>query len=137
MTAAWLRERLPSLMGRSDDFDPRPMMNWSLSMRYFWLSKTKYSGGAAEPPGVPSAPPDGAGDACRMPMAFSPGPGEGMGRPKRAPTGGMGGGGGGASGRDGDPSRWRAGRGVKGARSWAAPPEQAAVGSSRFAVGET
>src|SRR6185369_12883268 len=43
----------PSLMGRSDDFAPRPMMNWSLSMRYFWLSNTRYSGGAGTP-GAPS-----------------------------------------------------------------------------------
>src|SRR5580765_8196343 len=53
MTAACLREMLPSLIGRSDDFAPRPMMNWSLSMRYFWLSNTRYSGGAGTA-GAPS-----------------------------------------------------------------------------------
>src|SRR3982751_3308999 len=47
MTAACLRETLPSLMGRSDDFEPRPMMNWSLSIGYFWLSNTRYSVEAA------------------------------------------------------------------------------------------
>src|SRR5262249_2252633 len=52
-TAACLREMLPSLMGRSDDLAPRPMMNWSLSIRYFWLSNTRYSGGAGTP-GAPS-----------------------------------------------------------------------------------
>src|SRR5436190_9986552 len=46
MTAACLREMFPSLIGRSEDLAPRPMMNWSLSMRYFWLSKMRYSGGA-------------------------------------------------------------------------------------------
>src|SRR4029079_18072010 len=47
--AACLREMLPSLIGRSDDLAPRPMMNWSLSMRYFWLSNTRYSGGGPTP----------------------------------------------------------------------------------------
>src|SRR3954452_5261783 len=95
MTAACLREMLPSLIGRSDDFDPRPMMNWSLSMRYFWLSKTRYSGGAAVPAGVPAgvpSKPEGGGGGV-MPICPRP-PGPGMGRPKRPPAGGMGGGGG-------------------------------------------
>src|SRR5438445_5403163 len=47
ITAACLREMLPSLMGRSDVFEPRPMMNWSLSIGIRWLLKTRNSVGAA------------------------------------------------------------------------------------------
>src|SRR5438552_18329956 len=90
---------LPSLIGRSDDLAPRPMMNWSLSMRYFWLSNTRYSGGAGTP-GAPSEKlaydADGGGGVTpawnipgRAPL------GAGIGRPKRVAAGKGGGGGGG------------------------------------------
>src|SRR5437899_2989162 len=73
ITAACLREMLPSLIGRSDDFEPRPMMNWSLSMRYFWLSNTRYRG-AVEPLELPSlsAVRGGGGGAARPPAPAGP-----------------------------------------------------------------
>src|SRR4051794_12847371 len=99
---------LPSLMGRSDDFAPRPMMNWSLSIRYFWLSKTRYSGGAGTP-GAPSEKlaydADGGGGAAVPAWNIPPRPpfGGGIARPKRVAAGSGGGGGGrgpaGAGGR--------------------------------------
>src|SRR5205814_10426059 len=99
MTAACLREMLPSLMGRSDDLAPRPMMNWSLSIRYFWLSKTRYSGGAGTP-GAPSEKlaydADGGGGATVPAWNIPPRPpfGGGIARPKRVAAGSGGGGGG-------------------------------------------
>src|SRR6185436_196425 len=99
ITAACLREMLPSLMGRSDDLAPRPMMNWSLSMRYFWLSNTRYSGGAGTP-GAPSEnelayDADGGGGVAAPAWNIPPRPplGAGMGRPKRVAAGSGGGGG--------------------------------------------
>src|SRR5262245_57675932 len=90
---------LPSLMGRSDDLAPRPMMNWSLSIRYFWLSNTRYSGGAGTP-GAPSEKlaydGDGGGGvapAWNMPPS-PPALGAGIGRPNRVAAGSGGGGGG-------------------------------------------
>src|SRR4029079_14634236 len=99
ITAACLREMLPSLMGRSDDFAPRPMMNWSLSMRYFWLSNTRYSGGAGTP-GAPSEnlayEGDGGGGVAVPAWNMPPRPpfGAGIARPKRVAPGNGGGGGG-------------------------------------------
>src|SRR3982750_4196055 len=90
---------LPSLMGRSDDFARRPMMNWSLSIRYFWLSKTRYSGGAGTP-GAPSEKlaydADGGGGAAVPAWNIPPRPpfGGGIARPKRGAAGSGGGGGG-------------------------------------------
>src|SRR6266702_2634786 len=43
MTAACLREMLPSLIARSVVLEPRPMMNWSFSIAIFWLLKTRNS----------------------------------------------------------------------------------------------
>src|SRR5262245_1041255 len=87
---------LPSLMGRSDDFAPRPMMNWSLSIRYFWLSNTRYSGGAGTP-GAPSEKlaydADGGGGgllAWNMLLRLCLGA---VARPKRVAAGSGGGGG--------------------------------------------
>src|SRR5438552_13198003 len=82
---------LPSLIGRSDDFAPRPMMNWSLSMRYFWLSNTRYSGGG---PGVPAsgigAARGGGGGPDDGATKLTPGPGVPPERPSRVADGGSG-----------------------------------------------
>src|SRR5436190_23906202 len=43
---------LPSLMGRSDVFEPRPMMNWSLSMAMRWLLNIRYSVGPGPGPSL-------------------------------------------------------------------------------------
>src|SRR4051794_21179724 len=92
---------LPSLMGRSDDLAPRRLMNWSLSIRYFWLSRTRYSGGA----GTPGAPPErpaydaGGGGAVALPAWNTPPRppcGGGSARPRRVAACGGGGVGGGA-----------------------------------------
>src|SRR5262249_2592137 len=45
MTAACLREMLPSLMGRSEVLLPRPMMNWSFSTAMRCWLKRRYSVG--------------------------------------------------------------------------------------------
>src|SRR3954470_10364153 len=45
ITAACLREMLPSLIARSDDLLPRPMMNWSLSIGMRWLLNTRNNTG--------------------------------------------------------------------------------------------
>src|SRR4029077_14535681 len=100
MTAACLREIFPSLIGRSDDLAPRPMMNWSLSIRYFWLSKTRYSGGS----GTLCAPSEGltydGDDGVIDVPPWWKSPGGGIGRENRdmVGLGAPGGGGGGPSG---------------------------------------